>query len=162
VINMSASFYLCDYLAILDVSNWDVSNVTDMRYLFIWNYKLETLDVRNWDVSNVSSLHGTFRACNEMTSTQMGVIKDWTITSLTTAAEFMYDCDSSMSTPDYSELLIRWEEQGHEPDVTIDFNDPNVDSTFTLNGFELTASEARDSLVADGWTVDDGDGTHSP
>ena len=40
----------CRALKMLNVNNWDVSNVTNMKEMFRGAF-LETLDVSNWDVS---------------------------------------------------------------------------------------------------------------
>ena len=36
-----------------DISNWDVSNVTDMNYMFT-NAKKFNQDISSWDVNNVN------------------------------------------------------------------------------------------------------------
>src|SRR5690606_29828968 len=50
----------CSLLATLDVSNWDVSNVTEMTQMFSRCSSLTTLDVSNWDVSNVTNMSNIF------------------------------------------------------------------------------------------------------
>ena len=47
------------YLQILDVSNWDVSNVTDMQNMFRGCYSLTDLDRSKWDTSNVTNDNST-------------------------------------------------------------------------------------------------------
>ena len=46
-----------------DISGWDVSNVTDMRYMF---YKCEEFnqDISGWDVSNVKKINNIFDYCS--------------------------------------------------------------------------------------------------
>ena len=45
-----------------DISQWDVSNVVDMRYMF---YGCNTFnkDISAWDVSNVANMTGMFDMC---------------------------------------------------------------------------------------------------
>ena len=45
-----------------NVSNWDVSNVVDMRYMFYECLKFNQ-DISNWDVSNVKNMTNIFRGC---------------------------------------------------------------------------------------------------
>jgi surface protein len=42
-----------------DISNWDVSNVTDMGGMFYWADEFDQ-DISNWDVSNVTDMGGMF------------------------------------------------------------------------------------------------------
>ena len=43
------------------ISNWDVSNVTDMRNMFSANLAFNQ-DIGEWDVSNVNNMQGMFWA----------------------------------------------------------------------------------------------------
>ena len=45
-----------------NVSNWDVSNVVDMRYMFYECLKFNR-DISKWDVSNVKNMTNIFRGC---------------------------------------------------------------------------------------------------
>jgi len=42
-----------------DISSWDVSNVTDMRYMFTYEEEFNQ-DISSWDVSNVTDMEGMF------------------------------------------------------------------------------------------------------
>ena len=58
---MSSMFYKCiDFNQ--DISNWDVSNVTKMPYVFC-GCKAFNKDISNWDVSNVISYRNAFLHC---------------------------------------------------------------------------------------------------
>ena len=45
-----------------DISNWDVSNVTNMVDMFFGCNKFNQ-DISNWDVSNVNNISGIFSYC---------------------------------------------------------------------------------------------------
>ena len=45
-----------------DISNWDVSNVTDMSYMF-YRCKSFNQDISMWDVSNVTDMRYMFAKC---------------------------------------------------------------------------------------------------
>ena len=63
VTNMSCMFYGCDKLkSIGDISGWDVSNVTDMSYMFAFCKKFNQ-DISNLDVSNVRNNDHIFKHC---------------------------------------------------------------------------------------------------
>ena len=51
----------------IDISKWDVSNVSGMRWMFSECKYLETTgDLENWDVSNVENMHGMFYGCTSL------------------------------------------------------------------------------------------------
>jgi surface protein len=61
------SFYYSPYQAI-DVSWFDISNITNMRYMFSSCEQLLTLDLSSWNTSNVTDMSSMFRNCRRITS----------------------------------------------------------------------------------------------
>ena len=61
VTNMCCMFYSCQEFN-KDISKWDVSNVTDMSYMFYYCEAFNQ-DISNWDVSNVINMYGMFNNC---------------------------------------------------------------------------------------------------
>ena len=57
ITNMSNLFMNCEYD--IDVSNWDVSNVTTTFCMFVGCKKFNS-DLSNWDVSNVKNMNNMF------------------------------------------------------------------------------------------------------
>ena len=53
---------------VLDLSNWDVSNVTNLSNCFSGCEKLNSLDLNQWNISKVTSLEDCFAYCNELSS----------------------------------------------------------------------------------------------
>jgi len=84
-----------------------------------------------------------FLGCTKITS--VGA-ESWDITSLTDAT-LMFS-GVTLSTAEYSELLINWEAQEENADVT--FHGGN--SKYSAGD----AATARAALVGNGWTITDG------
>ena len=63
VTNMSWMFGRCESFN-QDISQWDVSNVTNMKNMF---YECESFnqDISDWDVSRVKDMEGMFTNCNK-------------------------------------------------------------------------------------------------
>ena len=62
ITNMSNLFMNCEYD--IDVSNWDVSNVTTTFCMFVGCKKFNS-DLSNWDVSNVTNTACMFLHCKK-------------------------------------------------------------------------------------------------
>ena len=62
--NMTFMFYGCDKLkSVGDISKWDVSKVINMSYMFAFCKKFNQ-DISNWDVSKVKFKIGMFDKCS--------------------------------------------------------------------------------------------------
>ena len=90
VTNMTYMFYKCDELkSVGDLSKWDVSNVTDMSGMFYKCDELESIgDISKWDVSNVKSMRGMFYGCKELKS--IGDISNWNVSNVR-HHDYMFD-----------------------------------------------------------------------
>ena len=58
--NISIMFNNMLSLTTLDLSSFDTSNVTDMRYMFFSMSNLTTLDLSNFNTSQVTNMNGMF------------------------------------------------------------------------------------------------------
>ena len=48
----------------IDISDWDVSNATNMTRMFCWCKELESVgDISKWDVSKVTDMNSMFHGC---------------------------------------------------------------------------------------------------
>ena len=137
-----------------DIGSWDVSSVTNMVNMFL-NATSFDQNLGSWNVSSVSLMINMFFDADVMSAANLGAVKDWTITALTNGTNFQNGCNNSMSTSDYDALLIAWEGQTPNNNVTIHFNA----ATYTAGG---AAEAARTSLTTAvgsggyGWTITDG------
>ena len=73
----------------IDISYWDVSNVTDMSFMFFMCGNLKSVgDLSKWDVSNVTNMKGMFRYCTSFNQN----ISNWNVSGVTDAGDIFYKC----------------------------------------------------------------------
>ena len=63
-----------------DIGNWDVSSVTDMRYMFKSATSFNIQDIGKWDVSSVTHMDYLLY---EVTSFNQPIGKNWDVSSVT-------------------------------------------------------------------------------
>ena len=70
-----------------DISNWDVSNVEYMGYMF---YGCDSFnqDISNWDVSNVINMASMFYGCESFNQD----ISKWNVSKVNIANNIFYNC----------------------------------------------------------------------
>ena len=61
-------FYGCTSLQSLDLSRWNVSNVSDISYMFDGCTSLASVNFNGWDTSNVLYMNHMFRECSALTT----------------------------------------------------------------------------------------------
>ncbi len=93
------------YLTYGHISNWDVSQVTDMSKLFdgtSGTYGPERAafndDIGRWDVSSVTSMNGMFRNSPSFNNGDSDSINNWNIYSLTNAGD-LFQYNNSFNQP---------------------------------------------------------------
>lgn len=88
------AFNYCEALETLDVSNWDVSNVTHMGFMFNHCVSLDGLDVSKWDVSSVTNMKCLFQqkdygAASSFTALD---VTNWDVSKVTDMGWMFYGC----------------------------------------------------------------------
>ena len=71
------------------IGSWDVSNVTNMRFMFYRAY-LFNQEIVNWDVSNVTDMVGMFQTATSFNQ----VIGNWDVSNVTDMEFMFYEADS--------------------------------------------------------------------
>jgi surface protein len=103
-------------------------------------------DISAWDTSNVVKMNNMFDGATSFDQD----LSSWNVTSLTTATD-MFD-GVTLSTVNYDLILVGWEAQAVQNNVSIDFGG----SIYSLLS---AAATARADLIADHtWTIVDGGG----
>ena len=65
IIEIFSMFYFCRSLTSLDLFNFDISKVTDMRNMFYYCHSLTSLDLSNFNIENVIHIKNIFYSINK-------------------------------------------------------------------------------------------------
>ena len=87
ITNMSNLFMNCEYD--IDVSNWDVSNVTTTFCMFVGCKKFNS-DLSNWDVSNVKNMNNMFYCCKNFDCD----LSNWNVSNVTDMYSMFTACEN--------------------------------------------------------------------
>lgn len=133
-----------------NIGSWDVSNVTNMGYMFqapaFNNGGSPTLN--NWNVSKVTNMSRMFQASGSQFNQPLN---NWNVSNVTDFINFMSDSGfaNAYSTENYTNLLIGWASRPVKPNISINF---------ATNTYTLAASASRAILTSapNNWTIIDG------
>jgi len=89
--NLMDTFYECHSLTNLDLSGFNTSNVTDMRYMFYYCSSLKSLDVSKFNTSDVTNMSGMFDYCSGLTSLDLS---NFNTSNVTDMGYMFFDCHS--------------------------------------------------------------------
>ena len=65
---MKEMFQLCKRLEVLDLSNFNTTNVNNMEYMFNRCFKLKEIKgINNFKTNNVTNMRMMFQFCNKLT-----------------------------------------------------------------------------------------------
>ena len=81
-----------------NISTWDVSNVTDMKWVFFGCTKFNQ-DISAWDVSNVINMKGMFLGCETFNQD----ISSWEVSNVTNMEQMFYRCKA------FNQNISGWE-----------------------------------------------------
>jgi surface protein len=123
------------------IGNWNVSSVTDMRYMFRWATSFNQ-PVGDWDVSSVKDMSEMFSHASSFNQP----IGNWNISSVTDMS-YMFS-GITLSTPNYDNLLLGWSKLQLKHGVSFDGGNSKYSSI---------AASARQAIITNfTWTIIDG------
>ena len=120
------------------IGNWDVSNVTDMSYMFSLCQPFNQ-DLSTWDVSSVTIMDGMFLNCGSFNQD----LGNWDIVNVTSMSSMVQG--TAISNTNYNNLLIGWAGNSRQSNV----NFGATGRVYTIS----TAGASRNSLLATSWTI---------
>jgi surface protein len=128
-----------------DISNWDVSNVTDMRLMFRKAIAFNK-PIGSWNVSNVTNMSNMFEGAIAFNQP----IGSWNVSNVTNMSNMFQD--TQLSTANYDATLIGWS--------TISPNEAPLKPNVVFSGGNskyCNGASARASILNTyGWTITDG------
>ena len=92
--NMRYVFSDCNGLTSLDVSNWDTSKVITMNSMFSGCIGLTSLDVSHFDTSKVTDMSFMFAGCNGLTSLDLS---NFDTSQVVNMSDMFYNCSNLTS-----------------------------------------------------------------
>ena len=116
----------CSNLTLIDLSNFDTSNVTSMTGMFKDCSSLISIDLSSLDTNNVTTIDSMFRNCSNLTSINL---KGLNTSNVTDISLMFFGC-SSLTSIDLSSLDI-----SNVTDATNMFRDCSNLTSINLKGF---------------------------
>lgn len=102
--NLRSVFESNNELKYVNVSNWNVSNVTDMSFMFNSCYELKSVgNLCKWNVSNVTTFKQMFTCCSKLT--YIGDLSNWNAPKCTNA-RFMFGGDNDVDKMRFTSLTL--------------------------------------------------------
>lgn len=91
-ISYSGMFMLCTKLVnIGPLRYWDISNVSDMRFMFAGCISLKDIrPLRNWNISHVKRLDGMFMSCHRLSD--LTALSNWDLSSCINCGAMFFHC----------------------------------------------------------------------
>jgi surface protein len=77
--SMAYAFYRCENLKVSATDKPDLSNVTDTRNMFNGTYRFFNTDISNWDMSNITNMSGMFNDASHFDQD----ISSWDVSNVT-------------------------------------------------------------------------------
>lgn len=93
-VSYSGLFMMCTELVnIGPLRYWDVSKVTDMRFMFAGCTSLKDIrPLRNWNISHVKRLDGMFMSCHRLDD--LTSLSNWDLSSCVNSGAMFFHCQS--------------------------------------------------------------------
>jgi len=129
-----------------NIGSWDTQVCTKMQSMFRGATSFNQ-DISSWDTADVTNMSRMFLNANAFNQN----LASWDIADVTDMTS-MFE-GTALSDANYKATIIGWAAQSTQSNVTAHFGSAQLTDTAGQN--------ARTTLVSRGWTITDGDGTHT-
>ena len=136
-------FLGCEGVRVIDLSNFDTSEVTSMFTMFMNCKSLENIDLSKFDTSKVTSMYGMFYGCSSLTELDVTNLNTSNVTDM---RRMFYGCSS------LTELDVTGFDTSNVINMDLMFGDLNSLHTLDLSNFIIKP----DYQVEDGFQLLDG------
>lgn len=89
---------------IIDLNDIDTSKLKDMRLIFFNNKEIEKIDISYWNVSNVTTMSGMFWNCENLK--YVGNLSSWDVSKVTDMDSMFEYCKKLKDVGDISEWKV--------------------------------------------------------
>jgi len=130
------------------IGTWDMSNVTNMREMFIGeSFPMAfNQDIGNWNTSKVTNIQNMLTRCTFFDQD----LSNWVVTGVTNAVDFM-SLSNGLSTENYDRTLSGWAQQSGDLQSPVSINFGNSQCSIA------TGLQYKEILSGAGWTITDGE-----
>ena len=147
-------FYNTPYLTTINLSNWKTSSLEEMDYMFS-NSGVKSLDLTHFNTSNVTTMESLFSSADSLTNLN---ISGWNTSNVETMAGMFYSgvaADLDLSSFDTSKVTDMSEMfEFNDAVVTLDLSSFNTSSLTKTMWMFAGASNLTTIYVSDLWTND--------
>ncbi|HHH7046514.1 TPA: BspA family leucine-rich repeat surface protein, partial [Listeria monocytogenes] len=144
---MSSMFAACNSLEELDVSNFDTSSVTNMKYM-LSGLHLKKLDVSNFDTSSVTNMYGMFAYCYNLEELD---VSNFDTSSVNNMLHMFYVCNnleeldlSNFDTSSVTNMFAMFAYCTSLKEIDVSNFDTSSVTTMSAMFFECSSLEALD------------------
>ena len=140
---MSGMFEYCSFLTSLNLSSFNTSKVTDMRFMFDGCSSLTSLDLNSFNTSKVTDMRFMFYGCSSLTSLDLSNFNTLNVTDM----GLMFDGCSSLTSLDLSSFnILNVTDMGFMFQGCISINNLDI-STFYISALYIITNVQFKSLT---------------
>ena len=147
--------------SLLSVDYINISNITDMSYMFAYCSNLESVNMSNWDTSNVNDVQYMFHGCSKLHTLHLDKCSDTTVSNIINSYSFPTNIINGSTRTIYCrELAVKSLTAPENWEFSYIYNTIAI---YTVNNTNKTSPYSVSNKAED-WretVIDNGDGTYT-
>ena len=150
-----------DNTSLLSVDYINISNITDMSYMFAYCSNLESVNMSNWDTSNVNDVQYMFHGCSKLHTLHLDKCSDTTVSNIINSYSFPTNIINGSTRTIYCrELAVKSLTAPENWEFSYIYNTIAI---YTVNNINKTSPYSVSNKAED-WretVINNGDGTYT-